>query len=360
MTVELSRDKIDVEKEAKKLAKEAKKAEKAQKKAESKAKKTAEKETGDAYMKSVNDLNAAADTLYDEYDAQIKARGKNFSEWPEELREKFAFMISLEDEDTVEVFEQRDFVFDPSKGFKPTVNPEPEVVKPFDFAENLAKAEKPKKDPQMTDAEFMALELAFGKYFVNQVYRYEKYNGIYKLSILRTGGVEETYIIDNGTVLGGKDFAILANMENDTTFVFADDPEVPEILRSKFYTITSDCAKRNQDRMFESGIIYRYIDFSNTTWLNDDDIDKKALEAGLLGVIRVTSNNGESPRMRFTKFESAKSFELVSDSFVKSPLSDIDATTSLVVPGLVVKVKDNNVEVYNNQILAGQYTISVK
>ena len=360
MTVELSRDKIDVEKEAKRLAKEAKKAEKAQKKAEREAKKTAEKEIGEAYMKKVDDLNAATDALYEDYDVQVKARGKNFSEWPEELREKFAFIISLEDEDTTEVFEQRDFVFDPSKGFKPTVNPEPEVIKPFEFAENLARAEKPKQDPQMSDAEFMALELAFGKYFVNQVYRYEKYNGIYKLSILRTGGVEESYIIDDGTVLGGKEFAVLANMENDTMFVFADDPEIPNILSSKFYTISSDCVKRNQEKMFESGIIYRYIDFSNTAWLNDEDIDKKALEAGLLGVIRVTSNNGESPRMRFTRFESAKSFELVSDSFVKSPLSDIDATSNLIVPGLAIKVKDNSIEIYNNQILAGQYTISVK
>ncbi len=363
-TVELSRDQIDKEKEAKKLAKEAKKAEKEKKKAEKKAlveaKKKEEQEFIENYRKEVNESIESTDKLFEDYDIQVKARGKNFSEWPADLQEKFADIIALDEEDTNKIPMHQDFIFDPSQGFKPTINPEPEIVKPFEFAENLAKAEKPKKDPNMSEAEFMALELIFGKYLINQVYHYELYNGIYKLSIARTGGVEETYIIDNGTVLGGNGFSILANMENDTIFVSVDDPEVPEILKSKFYTVSEHCVKRNSDRIFESGIIYRYIDFSNTAWLNDSDIDKKALEAGLLGVIRITSNNGESPRMRFTRFESAKSFELVSDSLVKSPLSDIDATSSLIVSGLSAKIKDNSIEIYNNQILTGRYTLSVQ
>lgn len=364
MTVEVSRDQIDKEKEAKRLAKEAKKAEKEKKKADKKAlvdaKKKEEQEFIDNYRKEVNESIEATDKLFEEYDIQVKARGKNFDEWPADLKEKFADIIAMDEDDTHKIPMHQDFIFDPSQGFKPTINPEPEMVKPFDFIENLTKAEKPKKDPNMNDAEFMALELVFGKYFTNQVYRYELYNGIYKLFVTRVGGVEESYIIDNGTILGGEEFSVLANKSNDTVFVFADDPEMPEILKSKFYTVTDDCVKRNLDRVFESGMIYRYIDFSNTAWLNGADIDKKALEAGLLGVINVTSNNGESPRMRFTRFESANSFELVSDSLVKSPLSDIDATSSLIVPGLSVKVKDNSIEIYNNQNLAGRYTLSLQ
>ena len=135
---------------------------------------------------------------------------------------------------------------------------------------------------------------------------------------------------------------------------------MPEILRSKFYVISDECAKRNEATLFESGIIYRYIDLSNTTWLNDKDVDKKKLEQNLVAIIQILSENyGESPRIRFTSFESASKFTLVSDVETKSPLVDIDATCSLIMTGLAVQLENDKVTVTNNQTLIGQNTISV-
>ena len=184
-------------------------------------------------------------------------------------------------------------------------------------------------------------------------------NGIYKLFVERSGGVEEQYIIDNGTVLGGSRYSVLANMNNDTLFVFADDPEIPEILKSKFYVVSDDCIKRNSENLFESGIIYRYIDFSNTSWLYNDDVDRKILESKLLAAIQVASNNGEAPRMRFISFESANKFDLISDEYVKSPLSDINATSNLIVPNFKIRIDDNKITTYNNEIPTAHYNMTV-
>lgn len=360
MTVELTKDKMD-----KKLKKEAKKAErvaKKEKKAEAKKAKFLASPTG-KILAELEAKEAAIDALQAQYDQEVAMRGLNLRNWPIEVLMKYRSIAPYEDFGIVlpeagadNEIPHVDYEFDPTKGFKPTIQSEPELIKPFSFVENLnKKVEKPKKDPSMSDEEFNALEAVFAKYLVNMKYRYEAFNGIYKLCITRIGEVEEEYIIDDGSVLGGSQFSVLANKVDDTIFVFADDPEIPEILRSKFYVVTDDCVARNEAKLFDIGLIYYYIDFSNTAWINGKDIDKKKLEAGLWGAIQYgCSLLGNSPRMRFAKFESANSFELISDGMIKTPLAFINATNGYIVPEFRLVVKDNEVAAYSAQNLIGK------
>ena len=359
MTVELTKDKMD--KKVKREAKKAERAAKKEKKAEVKKAKFLATSTG-KILTAIEERNVQIDALQAQYEQEVALRGNDLRTWPMEVLVKLkgvapyeAFGIILP-EDGADTSDHIDYMFDPTKGFKPTIQTEPELIKPFSFVENLnKKVEKPKKDPSMTDEQFNALEAVFAKYLVNMNYRYEAFNGIYKLCITRISDVEEEYIIDDGSVLGGSQFSILANKVDDTIFVFADDPEIPEILRSKFYVVTDDCVARNEAKLFDIGLIYYYIDFSNTAWINGKDIDKKKLESNLWGAIQYgCSLLGNSPRMRFAKFESANSFELISDGMIKTPLAFINATNGYVVPEFRLVVKDNEVAAYSAQNLIGK------
>ena len=363
MTIELTKDKMD-----KKVKREAKKAErvaKKEKKAEVKKAKFLATPAG-KILTAIEERNAQIDALQAQYEQEVALRGNDLRTWPMEVLVKLkgvapyeAFGIVLP-EDGADTSDHIDYMFDPTKGFKPTIQTEPELIKPFSFVENLnKKIEKPKKDPAITDEQFNALEAVFSKYLVNMKYRYEAFNGIYKLLITRIGDVEEEYIIDDGSILGGSQFSILANKINDTIFVFADDPEIPEILRSKFYVVTDECVLRNENKLFSAGIIYHYIDFSNTAWINGKDIDKKKLESNLYVAIQYgCSLLGNAPRMRFAKFESADSFELISDNMIKSPLFFMNATNNFIVPEFRLIIKGNEIAAYNAQTLIGKCTIT--
>lgn len=361
MKLEVTKDKMDKVLKNKKAEREAKKS----KKAEAKKAKFLVSPAG-KILTQIEERNATIDALQAQYEYEVATRGQDLRTWPMEVLVKLkevapyeAFGIVLPGNAGADTSSQNADEFDLTKGFKPTVQTEPELIHPFKFMENAIKVEKPKKDSTMTDAEFAALESVFAKLLVNQKYRYESFNGIYKLFITRINEVEEEYIIDNGSVLGGSSYSILANKTDDTVFISINDPEIPEILKSKFYIVSEDCVKRNEDKLMHNGYIYNVIDFSNTAWLNDKDVDLKTLENSLTGSIQVAINCfGNCPRMRFIKFESATKFELISDTEVKFPLSEIGASSNFVVPGFRIKVEDNKITTYNSEILTGQYLLN--
>ena len=247
MNISFTKDKMD--KAEKKEAKAAKKA----KKAEEKRAKFLVSPKGQI-LAQIEEREKEIAALQAQYEQEEAVRGSDLRTWPIEVIAKYKavapyelYGIVLPEETGADTSTETTNEFDPTKGFQPTVQPEPELIHPFSFMTNGdVKVEKPKKDPAISDEEFAALEAAFSKFLVGQTYRYEAYNGIYKLFITRINSIEEEYIIDNGTVLGGSNFAILANKIYDTLFVFIDDPEVPEILKSKFYIVTEDCVLRNE------------------------------------------------------------------------------------------------------------------
>jgi len=360
--VELSTEKLKEKRAAKKAER-----------TEAKEKKAAEKRTkkleASPLLKAVDDLNNHRRKLYEQYLAEVQLRGQDLSTWPLAViayykdvapYEIYGINISgVVEQYTPQILKIEETI-DLSKGFKPTIHKEEETVKPFSFNANMEKIPKPKQGPGVTDAMFKKLEKAFSGMLKGQEYRYEYNNGIYNLFITRTGGVEESYIVDTGAILGGNEIHVLASKINDTVFISVKDPEMSSILVSRFYVVSEDCAKRNEAGMFKEGRIYRYIDFSNTEFL-DKGVDKDTLEKNLAAIIKILeSENGEAPRMRFTSFESETRFSLVSDANTKSPLVSIDATCALILPGLKVELDNGKIKIYNNEILTSQYTISEK
>jgi len=355
-------DKIDA---SKKLVKEAKKAEKEQKKLEKKASKTSRKEGIKKAKKEIADFRESQEKLQAEFNKEVEVRGIDLRTWPIEIIIKYRtvcpydlYGIEIPDEAEDEKDEpETEFTFDPQKGFTPTVIPEPILVKPFNINENMVLEEKPIQGDGISDEDFANLEKVFNPLLKGQKYRYESYNDIFMLYITRVGGTEESFIIDDGSILGGDKFYVLANKMNDTVFVSADDPEIPMILKSKFYMVSPDCAKRNEANLLQPGIVYRYIDFSG---IDLDKVDKDKFAANLAACINVVSNNGEAPRMRFNEFTSDSNFELISDEFTKSPLQELGFTSNLISPMLRIEFENNKIAVYNAETLTAQYTITAQ
>ena len=237
------------------------------------------------------------------------------------------------------------------------------VVKPVFVQENpfvLVDPSLPKQGTGVSDALFEKLEKVFNPLFENTSYRYEmKANGLINLFVTKSNlGVEDTYVVDPGIVMGRGEVCILAKTApefNDTIFVSVKRfPEiVKRILSSVFYVLEKDELQQVIDGYFRNMNIYRYVDMSNTDKMKDlTDAEFQKLGKKLtyiLSKVKEQSTGMDLPRFRFNHFESIDDFMIISDPAVKSPLADINETSSIICEGLIFEVKcDDVIQTYKS------------
>ena len=177
-------------------------------------------------------------------------------------------------------------------------------------------------------------------------------DGAYTLNIIRdyAMGAVDSYIIDDGSLLGGNNVSILGSFIDqynnpNTLFISVyDNPEiVRKLLNNRFYILDNYEVMSAVRSFFNNTIIYRNIDFSNTSWYDSLNWDQRnILERRLGKLIQYT----EDARFRFTTFSSVDSFTLLSDSKVKSQLRTSGATSSKIIEGMTVVVNKDFADIY--------------
>jgi len=214
----------------------------------------------------------------------------------------------------------------------------------FFFDKNTGAVNDKDKQNNLPDELFKRLEKKFASILNGEQYWYSinKY-GMIELSVVHNYCVKKFYI-DNGRVMGGNDIFILANYNNSQDTIFVSVTKHPyieiNIIKTAFYNLTPQEVAEVSSDYFDNTIIYRYIDFSNTNWIDHlSDDEKSILEKKLFMVVndairtnRKISNpyNDITPRYRFNNFKSLDDFEIVSDEKVVSPLANIGITSSII------------------------------
>lgn len=227
------------------------------------------------------------------------------------------------------------------------------IIHPVFFVKKDASDEWVKQGENISDELFKKLEDNFSELLEGYDYRYEMCEtGLINLFIKRriiTGFAQDIYTIDPGIVMGKDKFYILGRIPNDTIFVSVDHKIiVREIINSKFYILRPDEIQKVAMDYFYNNNIYKYIDMSNTGFLNKLDSDSyQKLGKKLTFIINQLKslNDGitEVPRFRFDKFESVEKFSIVSDDKVVSPLKNSKETSSEIANGLSFTIDGDNV-----------------
>ena len=174
---------------------------------------------------------------------------------------------------------------------------------------------------------------------VNPMYYKDPTNGFINVQ-LGNG----TYLIDPANIYGFGIWSIMALSAdtviingigyNDTVLVPLNEKEIVKKILTSNYIVSIEECKMIQDKYcFNNMLVYKYIDmsFTNTSeFIGKFQIaDLKAMGDTLAKMIPMM--NGF--RFRFTKIESPTQFELISDSYVKSPLaSNGETAMPCVVP----------------------------
>lgn len=214
----------------------------------------------------------------------------------------------------------------------------------------------------LTDDEIVKLEEAFGT-ATDAPHRFEKTGDLINMYISRNNyGDEDVYLIDPGIIMGSGKYYVMAttNVNGDTIFVSSEHNDiVKNILSSKFYILTPEECQIVFEHYFRNMVIYRYIDMSNTEFLNSlsrEDFEKLGKKLSyILNTMSKNNNTGNDlPRMRFNYWNGVDDFIIISDPDVKSPIPD---TGKVIMEGLMFQVNGddvsqriNNQEVYKYHI----------
>ena len=185
--------------------------------------------------------------------------------------------------------------------------------------------------------------------FVVPCYNSEAYMEHCIDSLLIGGDDIEIIIIDDGSILGGTKVSILGmyhamtgNM--DTIFVKVDNHPIiaQNIFNIPFYIMSElEVQEIFNDQSYLTGLIYKYVDMSNTEFMDTLIKEEKYyFEKRLLAVTKVLVQSGQEARLRFSNYNSPSEFELVSDANVKSPFAKDNTTISNIIEGLKITIED--------------------
>lgn len=180
-------------------------------------------------------------------------------------------------------------------------------------------------------------------------------NGMINLVIQKENSYNatETFIIDDGRVMGGSTISILGNSvaaNGAVGYLFVNVKEHPDIvyniLNHSFYTLTVDEGNAVLSRMLNV-YAYTFVDFYNTPWFDYlNDFEKIELNKNLMIIIDYMQRDpriGYLPRLRFSSYTNPSNFVLVSDTNTISPLKDIGITSPQICEGLSFTVDNGSI-----------------
>ncbi len=214
--------------------------------------------------------------------------------------------------------------------------------------------DKPMKPDNMPQDKCDKFNNRLAKFIGNRKHYYSLDNvGNTYLNIVDGDCMVSSYMVDDGTIMGGESLSVLGNYMTidgrmDTIFVNIDKhPDiVSRILSPALYVMTPQEVMEVNSKLFSDGRIYRSIDFSNTSFIDTGDMTRlidKALSA-------VVSLNDQDARLKFENFIDSDHFTLVSDLNCKSTLPGVTSTN--IVNGLKFIVDGNTI----TKILGGNGT----
>ena len=200
-----------------------------------------------------------------------------------------------------------------------------------------------KKPDFMSDDLYNKFEIAFSP-IANDIKYYYNINAHGNWCINIVNGVSTySYIIDDGSIMGGDYVYILGNINVgnhlDTLFVNASIfPKIASnIIHSAFYIMTAEECNTAQKALFTNSRIYRNIDFTNTKFLDKSSFGIEKSLSVCIGLIN------PDIRLRFENYLNKDNYTLVSDNTCKSPLYYTGATATSIVPGLKLIVDGNTI-----------------
>jgi hypothetical protein len=226
----------------------------------------------------------------------------------------------------------------------------------------------PKQPASMDNETFKLFESVFGKIIGNREYNYSM-DDMGNWCITATEGiVMQTYLIDDGSIMGGRKVSILGRymrLDGFTDTVFVDVNKHPaiagKILTVPFYVMAPDEVSAVFRDMYQNCFIYRFIDFSNTGDIydkvslteNGDNIFGRYLD----GVVKILGLEHVDCRLRFAEFKSIHSFTLVSDDKCKTTLN-ANSMSPNILSGFKIRIADKKAYVMMGKEVKKVYDIN--
>ena len=212
--------------------------------------------------------------------------------------------------------------------------------------EEELKTEKQNKvtstDTKLNPKMFKRLENIFVPIIGKKNHKYEIDGDFINIHIYKKDK-KETYVIDPGVCMGKGKIYLLTKVPTDTLFVSTEHKDIiRKVLSDKEYVLNPSEIQKVILDYFRNMNIYRYIDMNKTEFLskiNEEDFQK--LGKKLTFIINQKINN--ECRFRFLNWESVDKFAIISDSSVKSPLSNTGETSNKITEGLTYIVEGDNI-----------------
>ena len=200
--------------------------------------------------------------------------------------------------------------------------------------------DKPLMPDQINQTRFNMFEQKLKRFIGNRNHHYttDSNNNVY-LNIVNGDCLVTSYMLDDGSIMGGRTVSILGtyiDQTNQPNYVFVNIDRHPDIvsriLSGSFYMLTPQEASIIFANLFYDQRIYQMIDFSNTPFINDNNL--RLIERPLTAICNY---NTENARLRFVSYTDPYNFTLVSDDKCKSYIPG--STTTNIVNGMIYGVQ---------------------
>lgn len=181
----------------------------------------------------------------------------------------------------------------------------------------------------------MRLEAALQPLIRNSYYYDKDGDGAWRVNVFFNNAVHSV-LVDDGSIMGGTTVSVMGTYHDpksgwiNTLFVpvIRYKEIATDILNKLFFVIPDRVADEIFKQQFNNGLIYRFIDFSGTAFM-DQLADRSTFEWRLGKCLKVMKLYGMNMRFRFSNFITPSDFTLTADSQCVSPLQNIEATAPI-------------------------------
>ena len=188
----------------------------------------------------------------------------------------------------------------------------------------------------------------------------KKEDNLCNLTIVTKDGNKNSFLVDDGTLMGGTMVSILLNLKNDDFFIPVEEGYEDILIKGlSGNLITEEDVKRVRKNFFPNLALYGAFDFSNTAKIDEikksgDDFNKFNNILTTIYMNNLTKANNvpiDMPRMRFTYLKNYNDLEVVSDDNVKPGLStEYNKTMLKIIPGEKYIVNERGIFHYKDGV----------